>query len=48
MGFFVVDTNVPIVANGRSEQADPDCVITCIDALTEIYQQGIIILETRC
>ena len=45
MSFFVVDTNVPVVANGRSEQADPDCVITCIDALTEIRERGIVILD---
>jgi hypothetical protein len=45
MSFFVVDTNVPVVANGRSEQADPDCVITCIDALAEIRERGIVILD---
>jgi len=31
MNVYVVDTNVPVVANGRSEQADQDCVIACID-----------------
>ena len=45
MNFSVVDTNVPVVANGRSEQADPDCVINCINVLIEINQQGIIILD---
>ena len=34
MSVFVVDTNVPVVANGKSDQADPDCVIACIQALT--------------
>jgi hypothetical protein len=45
MSFFVVDTNVPVVANGRSEQAGPDCVIACINALTEIRERGIVILD---
>jgi len=45
MNDFVVDTNVPVVANGRSHQADPDCVIACIQALAEIRDQGVIILD---
>ena len=45
MNAFVVDTNVPVVANGRSNQADPDCVIACIQALTEIREQGVIMLD---
>ena len=45
MSFSVVDTNVPIVANGKSDQADPNCVIACIDALFEIHDQGMIILD---
>ncbi len=40
MNAFVVDTNVPMVANGRSNQADPDCVIACILALTDIREGG--------
>ncbi len=45
MSAFVVDTNVPVVANGNSIQADPDCVIACIHALTEIRERGVIILD---
>ena len=45
MSAFVVDTNVPVVANGRTKQADPDCVIACIEALTEIRDQGVIMLD---
>ena len=45
MRAFVVDTNVPVVANGRTNQADPDCVIACIQALTEIREHGVIILD---
>jgi len=45
MSYYVVDTNVPKVANGKSKQANPDCVIACIDALTEIHENGIVILD---
>jgi len=45
MSAFVVDTNVPVVANGKSVQADPDCVIACIEALTGIRDHGVIILD---
>ncbi len=40
MNASVVDTNVPVVANGKSAQADPDCVIACIKALTDIRERG--------
>lgn len=45
MSYVVVDTNVPVVASGRSEHAGPDCVVACINALAEVYQQGIVILD---
>jgi len=45
MSAFVVDTNVPVVANGRSEHADPDCVIACINALGAVIANGIIVLD---
>jgi hypothetical protein len=45
MNAFVADTNVPVVANGRSEQADADCVIACIDALGAIVANGIVVLD---
>ena len=32
----IVDTNVPLVANGRADQASEDCVETCIDILMQI------------
>ena len=34
----IVDTNVVVVANGRSEQASSDCVETCGDRLEEIMR----------
>jgi hypothetical protein len=45
MSAFVVDTNVPVVANGKSEQADPDCVIACIDALSNVRDSGTVVLD---
>ncbi len=33
MSAFVVDTNVAVVANGRSVQADPKCVLASLQAL---------------
>ena len=45
MSCYVVDANVPIVANGRSEQADADCVISCIEALQSIYGTGTVLLD---
>lgn len=42
---FVVDTNVPVVANGKSEQADPDCVIACVNALCNVRATGVIVLD---
>lgn len=44
MKAFVVDTNVPAVANGRSEQANPECVIACINAL-ETVRSNVIVLD---
>ena len=32
----IVDTNVPLVANGKADQASEDCVETCIDELLNI------------
>ncbi len=37
----IVDTNVPLVANGRADQASEDCVETCIDELMKITQGDI-------
>ena len=37
----IVDTNVPLVANGKADQASEDCVETCIDKLMEITQGNV-------
>ena len=44
----VVDTNVPVVANGASEQASPDCVQTCAERLGEIMRGEVkLVLDNR-
>ena len=45
MSAFVVDVNVAIVANGRAPQADDDCVIACVDALSEVQRSGVVVLD---
>lgn len=44
MAAYVVDTNVPIAANGKSH-ADPACVIWCIDILLVIRSEGVVVLD---
>ena len=44
----VVDTNVVVVANGRSEQASSDCVETCGERLEEIMRgEAKLVLDNR-
>ena len=45
MTVLVVDTNVPIVANGRTPQAGPSCVLACIDALDDLRLHQKIVLD---
>lgn len=45
MNAFVVDTNVPVVANGRSEQASPSCVLACVESLEEIKNNSVVVLD---
>lgn len=43
----LVDTNVAIVANGKSEQADEDLVEKCIDAILEITTKGGLVIDSE-
>ena len=45
MKAFVVDTNVPAVANGITPQTTHSCVLSCIGALREIQDRGIVVLD---
>lgn len=42
----VIDTNVLIVANGKSEQASVDCELSCIDLLGQSTSLDIVLDET--
>ncbi|MDP2983569.1 MAG: hypothetical protein Q8O92_09610 [Candidatus Latescibacter sp.] len=43
----VIDTNVPIVANGKSEQASPGCVKLCVISLRELMEKGKLVLDNQ-
>ncbi len=45
MKAVVVDTNVAVVANGRAEQASPDCLQACLDALRDTREKGLVVLD---
>ena len=45
MKALVVDSNVPIVANGRSSQAGERCCLACINALDDLRLHKIIVLD---
>lgn len=44
---IVVDTNVPVVANGKSEQASPKCVRNCAVRLRQLTKKGKLVLDDR-
>jgi hypothetical protein len=41
----VADTNVLVVANGRTDQAAPKCVLACVNALERIQKRGRLVLD---
>jgi len=42
----LVDTGVPLVANGQADQASPACVAACANALLNITRHGGLILDS--
>ncbi len=44
---YVVDTNVPIVANEKSEQASHKCVMACSKKIKEITENGVIAIDDQ-
>ncbi len=42
---FVMDTNVAVVANGKAEQADQECVSECIARLSKLRRECILLLD---
>ena len=47
MTAFVVDTNVPIVANGYAPQADGQCRSNCVGKLGFLMKQGTVAIDDR-
>ena len=47
MRTFVVDTNVPIVANGCSPQADDQCRSICVGKLGYLMEQGMVAIDDK-
>ena len=45
MNAFVIDTNVAIVANGKTPQAGRACELACIRVLVELRRTGIVVLD---
>ncbi len=43
----IVDTNVPVVANGRSAQASIECMVACAQQLQQITRQGKLVLDNQ-
>jgi hypothetical protein len=43
----VVDTNVILVANNAHQDASPECVIACVELLTDIMRKGCLILDDQ-
>lgn len=43
---LVVDTNVPVVANGKSSRASPTCVLACVRALKEA-RDSLVVIDDR-
>jgi hypothetical protein len=42
----LVDTGVPLVANQQAEQASPECVMACSNALDQIRRTGGLVLDS--
>ncbi len=41
----VIDTNVAVVASGKTQQAGPSCRLNCIDRLRQVQDEGRILLD---
>jgi hypothetical protein len=42
---LVVDTNVLVAANGASQQANPRCVLSCVELLDRVKSGIILVLD---
>ncbi len=47
MSSYVVDTNVPLTANGAADHVAPQCVLNCLEYLERIQSNGRIVLDDK-
>jgi hypothetical protein len=47
MNGVVVDTNVPVVANGKSEAVDAVCQLRCVRFLRSVIEHGLVHIDNR-
>ena len=47
VGKVVVDTNVPIAANGRDTHADYPCQLSCVRKIRDIQSCGTVVLDDQ-
>jgi len=45
MNAVVVDTNVPVVANGAANHVSADCMLRCVDRLEIVMKKEIVLLD---
>jgi hypothetical protein len=45
MSAYVIDTNVPIVANGRSDSVAVACVVKCVRKLVDVRAEATVVLD---
>ena len=43
----IVDTNVAVVANGRTAQASPSCIVACIERLSHVKDRNLVLLDAE-
>ena len=43
----VIDTNVAVVANGKTEQAGPSCILNCIVRLRQVQNESRVLLDDK-
>jgi len=46
MPAVVIDTNVLVAANDKSEQAGPDCVLACVEALEDVRAHRLTLVDS--
>ena len=43
----VIDTNVAVVENGKTEQAGPSCILNCVARLRQVQNESRVLLDDK-